>query len=108
MHNLTDQNFTEEIEKFDGVVLVDFWADWCAPCHMLAPTIDELAEDYKSNAKLKIMKLNVDANTQTAAKFNVLSIPTVLVFKNGSPVGQIVGVQPKDNFVEILDRALES
>lgn len=105
LQDLTDQTYSDQIEKFEGIVLVDFWADWCTPCHMLAPTIEEIAEDYKDNSKVKVMKLDVDHNQNTAAKFGVMSIPTVIVFKNGNPVGQVVGVQPKENFVELIDRA---
>lgn len=105
---LTDDKFTTEVSDFEGVVLVDFWADWCGPCHAIAPTIEELSTDYRDNNKVKIMKLNVDENQQTAQKFNVMSIPTLLIFKNGEPHSQLVGVQPKTSIKDKLEAALSS
>ncbi len=104
---LTNENFKEEVEDFKGVVLIDFWADWCMPCRMLTPVIEELEEDYKDNKKVKIAKLNVDENRETASKFNVMSIPTLIVFKDGNATGQIVGVQPKERIAEEIEKALE-
>lgn len=106
MVHITDANFVDEVEKFDGVVLVDFWADWCTPCHMIAPIVEELDKEYAGNAKIKIAKLDTDANPQVAQMFQVMSIPTLIVFKNGQPAGSVVGVQPKENIVEVLKAAM--
>lgn len=101
---LTDQNFNEEVLKSTSPVLVDFWAPWCGPCRLVDPLIHELAEEYAG--KLKVGKLNVDENQQTASQFGVMSIPTILVFKNGQPVKSVVGAQSKDNFKKAIDEVL--
>ncbi len=90
---VTDENFGTEIESHDGLVMVDFWATWCAPCRMIAPIVEQLAVDY--DGKVKVAKLDVDSNQQTAMKFNVRSIPTILFFKNGKLVDQVVGAVPR-------------
>lgn len=90
---ISDSNFEQEIEKHDGVAVVDFWAEWCGPCRMIAPILDQLASEYQG--KVKVAKLDVDANARTATRFNVRSIPMLLFFKNGQVVDQIVGAQPK-------------
>jgi thioredoxin 1 len=90
---LTDQNFDSQIQNGAEAILVDFWAPWCMPCRIVAPILSELAEDYKG--KLKIGKLNVDENPQTAYRFGITSIPSLLLFKNGQKVGQWVGAMPK-------------
>ena len=96
---LTDQNFEEEVIKSNSLpVLVDFWAPWCGPCKMLGPIIEELAKDFKE--KIKIGKLNVDENLETAGKYEVLGIPSLKFFKNGEIVGEMMGVQPKEILVE--------
>ena len=91
---VTDANFEQEIEKHDGVAVVDFWATWCGPCRAIAPMLDKLASEYKG--KVKVTKLDVDANQRTAMKFNVRSIPMVLFFKGGKVVDQVVGAIPKE------------
>jgi thioredoxin 1 len=91
---VTDSNFEQEIEKHDGVAVVDFWATWCGPCRAIAPMLDKLASEYKG--KVKVTKLDVDANQRTAMKFNVRSIPMVLFFKGGKVVDQVVGAIPKE------------
>ncbi|MCU7667103.1 thioredoxin [Bacillus thuringiensis] len=96
--NVTDTNFSEETSK--GLVLVDFWAPWCGPCKMLAPVLDEL--DSRMGDEAKITKVNVDENPETAAKFGVMSIPTLLVIKDGSVVDTLVGVKPIDVLEGIL------
>lgn len=99
---LTDQNFEQEVLKNDKPVLVDFWAAWCGPCQMMGPIIDELAEELKD--KFKVGKLNVDENRETAAKYSVMSIPTLIIFKNGEAVKQLVGVQSKEGLKEELEK----
>lgn len=91
--NVTDSNFEAEVLQAEGKVLVDFWAAWCGPCRMLGPVIDEIAAEGHEN--LKVCKLNVDENPTTAGKYNVMSIPTLIVFENGQAVNQLVGVRPK-------------
>ena len=90
---VTDSDFAQEIEKHEGLAVVDFWATWCGPCRMVAPILDQLAAEY--NGKLKVTKLDVDANPSTAMRFNVRSIPTILFFKNGKLVDQVIGAVPK-------------
>ncbi len=97
---LTDSNFSEEIKS--GVTLVDFWAPWCGPCRMVGPIIEEVADEYAG--KVKVGKLNVDENQATAGEFGIMSIPTMLVFKDGEPVDKIIGAVPKQQIVAKLDQ----
>lgn len=90
---VTDANFEQEVEKNDGLTVVDFWATWCGPCRMIAPILDQLAQEYQG--KVKITKLDVDQNIRTASRFNVRSIPMLLFFKGGKVVDQIIGAVPK-------------
>lgn len=90
---VTDASFAEEVEQAEQLVLVDFWATWCGPCQIIAPSIDQLATEYSGQAKMT--KLDVDANQRTAMRFNVRSIPSVLFFKNGQHVDTVVGAVPK-------------
>ncbi|EYQ36045.1 thioredoxin [Staphylococcus aureus] len=99
---VTDADFDSKVES--GVQLVDFWATWCGPCKMIAPVLEELAADYEGKAD--ILKLDVDENPSTAAKYEVMSIPTLSVFKDGQPVDKVVGFQPKENLAEVLDKHL--
>ena len=101
---LTDANFDGEVLKAETPVLVDFWAEWCAPCKIIAPTVEQLANEYAG--KLKVGKVDVDSNQQTAIKFGIRSIPTLLVFKGGRVVDQIVGAVPKGSLVDKVSRHL--
>lgn len=91
--HVTDATFASEIEQSSGLVLVDFWATWCGPCQIVAPILEQLAGDYAG--KVKVTKLDVDANQRTAMRFNVRSIPSILFFKNGKHVDTVVGAVPK-------------
>lgn len=97
----TDANFESEVLNTDQPVLVDFWATWCGPCRTIAPTIEELATEYEGKAK--VVKLDVDNNPQTAMKYGIRSIPSLLFFKDGRPVDQMVGVVSKRVLAEKLD-----
>lgn len=98
---VSDQTFKGEVEG-QGTVLVDFWAPWCGPCKMIAPVLEEL--DQELGNRVKIAKLNVDDNPDSAARFGVMSIPTLIVFKDGQPVDKVVGFQPKDALKSVLSR----
>ena len=101
---VTDNDFEREVLESSTPVLVDFWAEWCAPCKMVAPVIDDLAEEYEG--KIKFTKVDVDLNPETAMKYGIRSIPTLLVFKGGSPVDQVVGAKPKAVIKKHLDSTL--
>lgn len=101
---VTDATFEEVVLKSDKPVLVDFWATWCGPCRMVGPIVDEISNDYEGKAV--VVKVDVDANQEFAAKYGVRNIPTVLVFKNGEVVGKQVGAAPKKSYVEKLESAL--
>ena len=89
---VTDADFEQEVEKHQGVAVVDFWATWCGPCRMIAPLLEQLSTEYEG--KVKVTKLDVDANQKTAMRFNVRSIPTLLFFKDGKEVDQVIGALP--------------
>lgn len=99
---INDDTFKNEISN--GLVLVDFWAPWCGPCKMIAPVLEEINEEMGD--QVKIAKLNVDDNQVTTAEFGVMSIPTLLVFKDGEVVEKVIGFQPKENLVEVLSKHL--
>ncbi|MCX5662177.1 MAG: thioredoxin [Planctomycetota bacterium] len=100
---LTDDNFEKEVINSDKPVLVDFWAEWCMPCRMLAPTIDDLAKEF--DGKVKVGKVDTDSNREVSLKFGINAIPTVLLFKGGQVIRKFVGVQPKKEFVAELQKA---
>ena len=101
---ITDENFADEIETAEGLSMVDFWAEWCGPCRLVGPVIEELAEEYSD--RVKVGKLDVDANPDTALRFNVRSIPSILFFKDGELVDTVVGALPKASLEQkILEHA---
>jgi thioredoxin len=104
--HITDTTFAEQVERSSTPVLLDLWADWCGPCHMLAPTIDQLSTELAG--RVKVAKLNIDENRATAARFGVRSIPTLLVLKSGREVDRLVGVQPKQEILRRLENVLKS
>jgi len=106
VEKVTDSTFQAEVidASKSKPVVVDFWAEWCRPCHLLAPTVDEIARAY--DGKLKVVKLNVDENNSTPFQFNIRGIPTLLVFKGGQVVDQLVGAVPKDQIEKVLQRHL--
>jgi thioredoxin 1 len=101
---VTDQNFKEEVLDFPGIVLVDFWAPWCNPCRIMAPFIEQLAAKYAGNEKVKIAKMDVDENQQTAMEMQIMSIPSLKFFKGGKIVAETVGVTPPN----VLESKLEA
>jgi len=101
---VTDGDFEEEIIKSDIPVMVDFWAEWCGPCKMVGPVVEELAQEYKG--KIKIAKMDVDANRETPAKFGIRNIPTLILFKGGEVAKMIIGAQPKSHLDEELKKLL--
>jgi len=102
--DVTDATFDAEVLKSDRPVLVDFWAPWCGPCRMVAPLVEELADEY--DGKVKFLKLNTDESVNTAAKYGIRSIPTLLMFKGGEAVDQVIGFRPKGDLKRVLDKAL--
>ncbi len=101
---VTDADFESEVLKSDLPVLVDFWAPWCGPCRMVAPVVEELAGEY--DGKVKFVKLNTDDNIETASRYGIRSIPTLLVFKGGEAVDQVIGFRPKSDLKRTLDKSL--
>ncbi|MFH1964671.1 MAG: thioredoxin [Acidobacteriota bacterium] len=102
--DITDRNFESDVLQADVPVLVDFWATWCAPCRMLTPVVEQVAEEY--NGRAKFVKLNVDDNAETAGKYSIRGIPTLLLFKDGELKDQLVGVTSRDNITRMIDAQL--
>jgi len=95
---LSEQSFDEEVKSSEQPVLVDFWAEWCGPCKMIAPTLEDISQDYAG--RLKVAKLNVDDAPGVAMRFNVQSIPTLILFKDGQPIERIIGYMPKERLLQ--------
>lgn len=102
--NVSDSDFESEVLNADQPVLVDFWAEWCAPCRAIAPIVKEIADD--NGEKLKVVKMNIDESPATPGTYGIRSIPTILVFKDGQVAGQLVGARPKGDFQEMVDGVL--
>jgi thioredoxin 1 len=102
IQTLTDANFEQTVNHTNQPILVDFWAEWCGPCRRLAPTVDELANDY--NGRIVVAKMNVDENPATPMRFSVRGIPTLLLFKGGQLVEQVVGLADKESLKKMIDR----
>lgn len=102
MENITDADFESTISSSDIPVLVDFWAEWCPPCKMLIPALEELSSEYEG--KIKIIKMNVDENTNTPQKFSITGIPTLIIFKNNEAVETLVGALPKSQLEEVIKK----
>lgn len=104
--NVDEKSWDTEVLKAPELVMVDFWAVWCGPCQMVAPIVEELANEY--TGKVRVRKLNTDENPEVAGRYQIMSIPTVLFFKNGQPVEKLVGARPKRQFKEVIDSLLQS
>jgi len=105
MTELNDQNFEAEVSKSKGLVVVDFWAPWCGPCRLLGPIIEEISKTYEG--KVKFGKLNVDDSPHIAVEFNIQSIPNVIFFSNGDVLTSVVGLNPKEIYINLITRALQ-
>jgi len=103
---ITDKNFSEEVLKSQKLVLVDFWAEWCTPCQMIAPVVQEISNEF--NEKIKVGKLNVDENPLISTTFSINAIPALILFKNGKIVQKFIGVQPKEIITEAINSILEN
>jgi thioredoxin 1 len=102
----TTANWDNEVLKAQGIVMIDFWAVWCGPCRMISPTVEELAKEY--TGKIKVMKLNTDENSEIASTYKIMGIPTIMFFKDGTKLDQIVGVVPKQQLKAKIDSFLAS
>ncbi len=102
----TTANWESEVLNAQGLVMIDFWAPWCGPCRMISPTVEELSKEY--SGRLKVMKLNTDENSEIATKYKIMGIPTIMFFKNGAKLDQIVGVVPKQQLKAKIESFLNS
>lgn len=102
--NVNDEGFEKEVINSNIPVLVDFWAPWCGPCRMIAPIVEEISEEY--NGRIKVVKINTDENPNTASDYQISAIPTLLFFKNGKVVKELVGVMPKEEIKKVIDDIL--
>jgi len=102
---VNDENFTKEVEENDGLSMVDFWATWCGPCRIVAPVVEELAEEYHEKG-LKVGKLDVDSSPSISAKYGIRSIPSILFFKNGEVVDKVIGAVPRQHLEEKIQQHL--
>ncbi len=103
---VTTTNWDTEVIKTQGLVMIDFWAAWCGPCRMISPTVEELAKEY--GGKIKVLKLNTDDNSEIASRYKIMGIPTIMFFKNGIKLDQIVGVVPKQHIKAKIDSFLNT
>jgi thioredoxin 1 len=106
IHEATTANWEAEVLKSQGLVMIDFWAAWCGPCRMISPTVEELSKEY--SGKLKVLKLNTDENSEIASQYKIMGIPTIMFFKDGVKLDQIVGVVPKQQLKEKIDSFLNA
>ena len=104
--DVSDSQFESEVLKAEVPVLVDFWAPWCGPCRMVEPIVEELAEEYGD--KVKFLRMNTDDNGNTATQYGIRAIPTLIVFKDGEPAGQVIGFRPKSDLKKVIDQALSA
>jgi thioredoxin 1 len=104
LRSVTDDTWTADVLQSDKPVLVDFWAEWCAPCRKIAPMLDEIVGEM--GGKVEIVKLNIDENPNTARDYGIMSIPTLTVFKGGEPVQSVLGIQPKGSIIKMIESAL--
>lgn len=102
IHSATDANFEAEVVKASQLAVIDFWAEWCGPCRLLGPTIEKIADEFAG--KIKVFKMNVDENPETPSRFHIRGIPTVLFFKNGQMVDQLVGNHPRETIVQTIQK----
>ena len=101
IRHITNANFEQEVMKSDKLVVVDFWATWCGPCRAIGPVVDELAQEY--NGEVVIGKINVDEEGELSRKYIVMSIPTIMLFKNGEVIDKVVGLRSKEDLIELID-----
>ena len=104
--NFTDSDFKTQVLESKEPVIVDFWAPWCAPCRIVSPTIDELGKEYEG--KVKVGKMNVDENPKVAGQYGIMSIPSIVFFKNGQPIKTMIGAQAKENYKQEIEEVLSS